>query len=195
MVQEQNAVMARFVQDGYFVLPHAISQGILRSMMVPAMADAKEVPIDPRGGLPWAYDVYPSDYEPLTRHAGQTMVALGAKTSQIHRVTLIKKLPGEGRRYWHNDADGVPMRLGDVLVLYYLTGSMNDNGPLLVRPGYVSGPKHEALDDWPRPDEVAVPAEIGDVILMDPRLQHSSLPNNSSAERLLIRIWTVNQWE
>lgn len=196
---ETAAAIDQLVSDGYCVLPCAVSLKAIESALEAARRDAPDVPIDPSGGLPWAYDVWPEDYWVLAGNARRIMVELGAMHSSVNRVTLIKKAAGEPRRYWHNDWDvtrkpnGAPPR--EVLALYYLTPTRNGEGSLLVRPKFVEGPAHEEHDNAARPDEMAVPVSLGDVVLMDPRLQHASLQNETSDDRLLIRVWTVNLWK
>ncbi len=197
MTVVMDVTLNTLIRDGYalmreaaiYAAGHAIPQ---------ARRDAPDVPIDPNGGLPWAYDVYAHEYPSLTDHAVRTMQHLGAKRSRVTRVTLIKKAAGEGRRYWHNDeASHMPKPHGErpreVLVLYYLTSTAT-SGCLVVRPGFVLGPCHDEHNAQPMKDEIHVPAEIGDVVLMDPRTQHASLENRTHTDRLLIRVWTENEW-
>ncbi len=177
------------------VLKDAVSLDALAHARAMANRDAADVPIDPHGGLPWAYDVFPEDYSGLTENAVSLMS--GATSTKVKRVTLIKKTAGEPRRFWHNDLDEPPtprVMPSQILALYYLTATNKQNGCLLVRPEFISGPKHEQLDARVRYDEVEVPVELGDVVLMDPRLQHASLANQTTEDRLLVRVWTENTW-
>ncbi len=198
MIEVLPITLDRLVTDGYAVVPQAILTSDLDLVRPYAEHDAKEVPIDPNGGLPWAYDVWQEDYRRLTSHATRLMTMLGAR-SEVTRVTLIKKAAGECRRYWHDDRapdmpapDKKPPK--DVLALYYLSDTYAGSGCLIVRPGFVPGPNHDAHDNAPREDEVYVAVEQGDVVLMDPRLQHASLMNHTTKDRLLIRVWTENTW-
>ncbi len=197
MIELQPLILDRLVEVGYAVIPDAIPVADLGIVRPYAEHDALDVPIDPNGGLPWAYDVWAEDYRLLTANAVRLMTRLGA-TSRVTRVTLIAKRAGECRRYWHNDwtddrpDNGSPPR--EVLVLYYLSDTHTGSGCLTVLPKFAPGPKHDDHDNAPRRDEMYVAIEQGDVVLMDPRLQHASLMNHTTKDRLLIRVWTENTW-
>lgn len=182
--------------SGYEVIRTSVSRETVERVLPKALADAREVPIDPDGGLPWAYDVFPEDYVPLIEHAKALLKSMGVIQLDVARVTLIKKSAGEGRRFWHADSDAPsdPTRPPvELLVLYYLCDT-SESGSLVVRPGYVKGPAHSEHVIEPCADEVIIATKPGDVVLMDPRLQHASLPNQTAQDRLMIRLWVKCEW-
>src|SRR4030095_14763788 len=173
MIEVHSVALESLIHDGYAVLTPGILLNELLRAFTHARRDSAEVPIDPNGGLPWAYDLFADDYPTLTHHAAELMRSLGATNSAVTRVTMIKKRPSEGRRYWHNDeGDWMPVpdrktAPKDVLVLYYLTPTDKGSGCLVVRPRFVLGPTHNEHNSQYMPDEVQVPVSLGDVVLMD----------------------------
>jgi hypothetical protein len=190
-----NSAIEKFMEHGYAVLPSMINLSVIDETRQMAEKDAVDIPIDPDGGLPWAYDVFASDYGPLIRSIDGVFSRLGSTGTSVSRVTIINKVAHESRRFWHSDLDGTPMCPPDqILALTYLRDTNDNSGCLVVVPGCYTGPAHKEHVVTAHPDEVEVPVHIGDVVLMDPRLQHASLPNHTDTDRLMVRLWINCKW-
>ncbi len=127
---------------------------------------------------------------------------------------VISKPPGSPQLFWHYDwftwvepEDFLPAPQ-QVFAMYYLTDTSRFNGCLRVIPGshYRHNPLHEILSQphsealhrmedarrpefLPRPDEIDVPVQAGDLVLGDARLLHAAHANQSEHERTVVTLW------
>ncbi len=114
---------------------------------------------------------------------------------------LIMKTPHEGRRFWHTDNPPIfePSEedASELFVIYMLQRTSVElrNGCLLVVPRYAEGPQHSQRVTTPIAGEYPIETELGDVIIMDPRLLHASLPNDTDDHRFNVRLWIQCRWE
>ena len=118
---------------------------------------------------------------------------------------IIPKYPGEPRRGWHVDwwdwnspetQQSVPAQVG---VIFYLDRAHYADGGLLAVCGSHRQcvPNHlGCLDSLePRRDEVCVPAEIGDAVVIDSRLLHAVSARQTLIEtRVAITLWFMVGW-
>ena len=127
---------------------------------------------------------------------------------------IISKPPHSPPLFWHydwfawEDPTVYEPRPQQVFFMYYLTDTTRQNGCLRVIPG--SHLQHNALHDLldnphaeaisraddldcpefsPRPDEIDVPVEAGDLLIGDARLLHAAHPNRSDHRRTVITLW------
>lgn len=132
---------------------------------------------------------------------------------------LISKPPHSPSLFWHQDWWGWdhPLSYTDHLpglgVMVYLTNTSVDNGCLRVIPGShrcqhrlhsLPVAHEESLSSIDDPDDIAyqsddseqaVEVAAGDVVLMDPRLLHSAYANQTDAERSLLTLWFLPEFE
>ncbi len=127
---------------------------------------------------------------------------------------VISKPPHSPQLFWHYDwfTWVEPEDFGpapqQVFAMYYLTDTSRFNGCLRVIPGshYRHNPLHEVLGQphseelhrmedatrpefQPRPDELDLPVQAGDLVLGDARLLHAAHANQSDQERTVITLW------
>jgi ectoine hydroxylase-related dioxygenase (phytanoyl-CoA dioxygenase family) len=145
----------------------------------------------------------------------QLLKAMGARDPRWTSGYLISKPPGGPPLFWHQDWWGWDQDLSytdeypQLFFMYYLTDTTPENGCLRVIPG--SHRRRHALHDLPKahdrglasyqspddpayadhPDQVAVTARAGDLIVGDARLLHSAFANRSSEERPLLTLWYI----
>lgn len=166
----------QLAQDGVLVLEKAIHSETLKRVRLQAEKDEPHVTYG-ENGLPNGYEVYPENYYALVKHAAQLLSSIGAMPIELKQVTLIPKRPLETARELHvdiaEDRRGVPQ---DLFVLYYLDDASVDKGCLCVKSGNM-------------------PVRRGDVVLLDPRLEHGSTANTTENLRLLVRIWMRCSWK
>lgn len=153
----------------------------------------------PEGELPYCLPLPLREHYSLIDHAEALLQSIGADPYYLQNLMLIMKRPHEGRRYWHTDMGTIyaPSEIDapEVFVLYMLQRTTLENGCLLVVPGYADGPQHSDRVTTPMKDEYPIQTEIGDVILLDPRLLHASMPNDTDAHRFNIRLWIQTRWK
>jgi hypothetical protein len=151
------------------------------------------------GELPYCLPLPVKDHIPLLDHAEALLQGIGADPYYLTNLMLIMKRPQEGRRYWHTDAAPLyapsPTDAPELFALYFLQRTTIENGCLLVVPGYAEGPQHSDRVVTPMEGEYPVETEPGDVIIMDPRLLHGSMPNDTDDYRFNIRLWIQCRWE
>ena len=127
---------------------------------------------------------------------------------------VISKPPRSPQLFWHYDwftwvepEDFWPAPQ-QVFAMYYLTDTSRFNGCLRVIPGshFQHNPLHEVIgaphteelhrmqdaarpEFQPRPDEIDVPVQAGDLVLGDARLLHAAHANQSEQERTVVTLW------
>ena len=113
-------------------------------------------------------------------------------------ITVLNKVPGEGRRCWHNDwrywhhpltSRPDATQFG---VLCYLTDTNETNGATEFVPGSHFNPlvQVDGTDTMlPRADSIRVDCKAGDVVFFDARVLHATGPNNSSEDRFAMTYW------
>lgn len=152
------------------------------------------------GELPYCIPLPFRDHYPIIDHAEELLIGLGAEPFNLQNAMLIMKRPHEGRRYWHTDLSPIfePAKedAAELFVIYMLQATTVErgNGCLLVVPGYADGPQHSDRITTPMAEEYPIETEPGDVIIMDPRLLHASLPNETESYRFNIRLWIQTRW-
>lgn len=117
---------------------------------------------------------------------------------------VIPKYRGEGRRAWHVDwwAWDMPETRWEsppaVGVLFYLNGTSATNGALLVAPGSHRRPVpdfEKSMQSFePRYDELALPVNAGDVVVLDSRLMHGVCENIETDIRICVTMWFLTGW-
>lgn len=153
------------------------------------------------GDLPYCLPMPVNDHIPLLDHAEALLQSIGADPYWLQNLMLIMKTPHEGRRFWHTDNPPIysPSHedAPELFVIYMLqkTSVELKNGCLLVVPGYQKGPQHKERVTTPIEGEYPVETELGDVIIMDPRLLHGSLPNETNGHRFNVRLWIQTRWK
>ncbi len=155
-------------QEGFLVVPDAVSPDILRPMWDRVMEHCKEVPLGV-DGYREGYRLSDSDYLELVNNAEGLLRAYGFQPTECHGLTFVHKEPHEGPRWWHTD----PATPNTVFVLYYLQAVTAENGCLAVRCG--------------REIKLA-PLALGDVLILDPHHEHRSVNNSTDGFRHVIRL-------
>ncbi len=157
--------------------------------------------LEAAGDLPYCLPMRVNDHIPLMDHAEALLRGIGADPYWLLNLMLIMKTPHEGRRFWHTDSPAIfapsSEDAPELFVIYMLqrTSIAKKNGCLLVVPGYAEGPQHSERVTTPFENEYPVETEPGDVIIMDPRLLHGSLPNETDKHRFNVRLWIQCRWE
>lgn len=116
-------------------------------------------------------------------------------------AVAIFKVPGEGRRPWHQDWFGYGYerftdRPPEVGVMWYLSPTSRDNGCLRVvpgshRPGSMINVRTLAEPWQDLPGEINVCTEPGDALVVDARLLHAAHANTTREIRPLITVWYI----
>ncbi len=190
--------------NGFVVVKHAVDVSLLDAARDKVWATLKDYGgelVQPEGELPYCLPLPLKQHYPMIDHAEALMQSIGADPYNLQNLMLIMKRPHEGRRYWHTDmppifepsAEDPP----EVFILYFLqpTSVALANGCLLVVPGYADGPQHSERVTTPFPGEYPIEIDMGDVIMLDPRLLHGSLPNESDDYRFNVRLWIQTRWK
>jgi hypothetical protein len=97
-------------------------------------------------------------------------------------------------RDWHRDFSFVCDRPLAVNLILYLDATGGEVGPTLVVPGSHRWRHLPSGRLDPRPDEVALPAEPGDVLVNDAALWHSRGRNRSPSPRRLVILYFGYWW-
>lgn len=127
---------------------------------------------------------------------------------------VISKAPRSPQLFWHYDwftwvePEDFQPAPQQVFAMYYLTDTSRINGCLRVIPG--SHFRHNALHEvigqphaeelhrmqdadrvefQPRPDEIDIPVQAGDLVLGDARLLHAAHANQSDQRRTVVTLW------
>lgn len=141
---------------------------------------------------------------------------LGFADPRFQHGIVFNKLPHTPRTFWHQDGTiwNHPAAYTDVphdlILIYYLVDTTEDNGCLRVIPGSHRRrhPLHQSLGgaytpDLRRmhdpgapafqsyPDEISLPVRAGDVVIIDARLLHAAHANQSASERPALSLWYV----
>ncbi|WP_437755580.1 phytanoyl-CoA dioxygenase family protein [Sorangium sp. So ce1389] len=133
----------------------------------------------------------------------------------LHGI-VFNKLPRTPRTFWHQDctfwSDPVAYEPEprELILIYYLVDTTPHNGCLRVIPGShlrrhrlhepLRGaciPELESMRDpcspafQSYPDEVSIPVNAGDLVIVDVRLLHATHANDSDAERTALSLWYI----
>ncbi len=116
-------------------------------------------------------------------------------------ATFVNKKPFEPARPWHQDWWGWTLEYPDppqVGILYYMTDTRVENGCLRVLPGshrrLHSVHKNYYDSKYTKKEyekEVPIELDVGDVVMIDTRLLHSTHSNNTPVNRMGINVWYV----
>lgn len=183
----QSDLFGELDQEGYLVLRKVLDPMVIVAARCQATKDLGSLEFDSLG-YPYALGI---DLNlPLYHSLRSTSSELWPRGWDLHSASLITKRPRENRRQWHQDLLKSKGRV--IGFLHYLQKTDQFNGCLLVLPrfrvpefGEIGG-RFQA-----QPDEVPVPVEVGDVVVLDSTTFHASLPNRSNQERLLITVWVT----
>ena len=149
--------------------------------------------------LPYCLPLPIHDHTALLDHAEALLQGIGADPYWLQNLMLIMKRPHEGRRFWHTDCPPIFAPSEEfppvLFVLYFLQKTIVKNGALLVVPGYADGPQHSDRVATPLAEEYPVEVNVGDVIVLDPRLLHGSTENDTDDYRFNIRLWIDTRWK
>ena len=193
-------------QNGFVVVRGAIDPMLLERAALKAWDTIAEYAdklkeLETAGELPYCLPMRVNDHTVLLDHAEHLLQSIGADPYWLQNLMLISKRPHEGRRFWHTDSPAIfaPATEGppELFVIYMLQRTAVDlgNGCLLVVPGYADGPQHAERVTTPMAEEYPIETEPGDVIIMDPRLLHGSLANETNEHRFNIRLWIQTRWK
>lgn len=189
-------------KNGFLLVKAAIDPALLEKSVAPAWetiefygAKYKKAGED----LPYCLPLPIKNHTALLDHAEALLTQLGAEPYWLQNLMLIMKRPGEERRFWHTDRPSIyepaAEDADELLVLYMLQPTTMENGCILVVPGYAEGPQHSDRVATPIDGEHPVQTELGDVIIMDPRLLHGSLANETADYRFNVRLWIQCRWK
>lgn len=191
---------------GFAVMKNAIDPALLEKAILKAHETIRQfsselTQLQNAGDLPYCLPMPTKDHIPLLDHAEALLKGIGADPYWLQNLMLIMKAPHEGRRFWHTDNPPIyapeDQDADELFVIYMLmpTSVERRNGCLLVIPGYADGPQHKDRVATPMEEEYPIETELGDVIIMDPRLLHASLPNETDDYRFNVRLWIQCRWE
>lgn len=197
MVGTEQSILDALIEEGFVHVPQVISPSVLERMRRRVRQHEGDVTLDPKDGLSYGYALDLSEYLDLAQNAGSLLREMGAKPT-VSQIVLVPKKPGELRRNWHTDAttgvingtSGGPPP-SNVMLLYYLEETNEQNGCLLVLPRKDG---REAKGPRPMEGEVRVPVKLGDVVLLNPELNHAALANQTDETRLMIRLRFDCEW-
>jgi hypothetical protein len=155
-----------------------------------------------------AAPVYPTIplYNRAIRRGNEVLETMGLQDARFLAGALIPKWRDEGRRGWHvdmwsweNSIDTwreVPPQIG---LLCYLDDATPDTGALILLPTSHRRevPAHfETWESWnAHPDEVVIPANAGDAVILDPRAMHATTSNSTVDRRLCLTLWFLLEYE
>lgn len=190
------------LRHGAALVPGVLTTEELEPLRVFARGQAASYVLGPGQKDAAAAPVSPTEPEFLKAIQKGARVVAGLEFSDIRFLAgaLIPKWLGEGRRGWHVDFWGwentsdtwreTPPQVG---LLIYLDDAHVDTGALLVVPGSHRRQIHGHFDYWEswkaHPEEVAIPANAGDAVILDPRAMHAVTANSRIDQRLCLTLW------
>lgn len=204
----QNNVVENLLQVGAAHIPDVFTGDRLQQLR--EFCATKVVDYHPRDGQKDSPAAPVSPDEPMFRDAilrgAEVLAGLGFKDVRFLAGALIPKWQGEGRRGWHVDwwawegnADAWRETPPQVGLLCYMDPAQPRTGALLAVPGShrreVYG-HYRYWESWdPHPDEIAIPAEAGDAVILDPRMMHAVSANSRIPNRMCLTLWFLIDFE
>ncbi len=206
-------------QDGYCVAKRRLPEHLIAALRADAGAILPQINAEHRernrsqGSL-----VQLADYPSFAKIIGASEIRAVLKELQFPDPRfssgyLISKPAHSPALFWHqdwwawDDPISYTAEIAQVFVMIYLTNTTENNGCIRVIPGShrnrhplhaslqahderlsrVVDPSHPLYQS--HPDAISIPVSVGDILIGDARLLHSTFPNNSDQDRSLLTLW------
>lgn len=197
-MEARNALL----RDGAAIYKNALPAELLEPLREFTRKEVESFTLKPGQKDADAAPVYPDVplYNQVIQRGAALLTELGFRDVRWLSAALIPKWQGEGRRGWHIDwwgwegtADTYREDPPQIGILFYIDDAHMDTGALLVAPGSHRRQVPDHFNVWeswePYAKELALSADAGDAVLLDPRALHAVTGNTRLPIRNCLTMW------